>query len=193
MSKVACIRCGAFILESTAQKNEGLCVPCKSGTRESIEAAKQWRKEQRERNRTDPFRMLWRELVHRVHETPGGFTGLSEVERQYFAVGLLDGEVYNGGFDQYFFNSSGSHYKYAALGLEVMGATQALILLQRAKQVLFDFEDVPEGTEQRRRLLQHRASDSRSQRLVELDKQYCEDPDGLSSRSEAYARKHSLV
>lgn len=193
MNKVTCTKCGVFILESTAQKNEGLCVPCKSGRREAIETAKQRHQEQRERESTDPFRRLWLELVHRVHETAGGFADLSEIERQYFAVGLLDGEIYNGGFDQYFFNSSGNHYKHALLGLEAMGATHALLLLQRAKQVLFDFEEVPEGTEQRRRMLQQRATESRTQRLEELDTLYWKDPDGLSSRSEAYARKHGLV
>ena len=193
VSKVACTRCGALILETTAQKNAGLCMPCKSGKRESIEAAKRWHKEQREREKTDPFRILWHALVHRVHETSEGFSGLSEAEKRYFAVGLLEGEVYNGGFEQYFFNHSGSHYKYALLGLEEMEATQTLALLQRAKQVLFNFDEVPEDTGKRRRLLQKLASDSRSKRLEELDTQYYKDPDGLSARTEKYARSHGLV
>lgn len=193
MSKVECKKCGALILETTAQKNSGLCVPCKSGKRESIEAAKKWHKEEREREKTDPFRILWHALVHRVNEASEGFSGLSEAEKRYFAVGLLDGEVYNGGFDQYFFNHSGSHYKYALIGLEEMEATQALALLQRAKQALFNFDDVPEDTEKRRRLLQKLASDSFSKRLDELDTQYCKDPDGLSARAENYARAHGLV
>jgi len=46
VSKVACLKCGALILELTAQKNEGLCVPCKSGRRESIEATKRWHRKQ---------------------------------------------------------------------------------------------------------------------------------------------------
>jgi hypothetical protein len=193
MSKVVCTKCGALILETTAQRNGGLCVPCKSGKRESVEAAKKWHKEQREREKTDPFRILWHVLVHRVHETSEGFSGLSEAEKRYFAVGLLAGEVYNGGFDQYFFNHSGCHYKYALLGLEEMEATQTLALLQRAKQALFNFDEVPEDTGKRRRLLQELASESRSKRLDELDAQYYKDPDGLSARAERYARAHGLV
>ena len=158
-----------------------------------MEAARKWHKEQRERERTDPFRKLWLALVHRVHETPQGFSGLSEVEKQYFAVGLLDGEVYNGGFDQYFFNSSGCHYKHALLGLEEIGAKQSIAILQRAKQVVFGFDEVPEDTEKRRKLLQKLASDSRTKRLEELDAQYYRDPDGLSARIDAFARAHGLV
>lgn len=193
MSKVACTKCGALILETTAQKNAGLCMPCKSGKRESIESAKKSHKEQREREKTDPFRILWRALVHRVHETSESFSGLSEAEKRYFAVGLLEAEVYNGGFDQYFFNHSGSHYKYALLGLEEMEATQTLALLQRAKQVLFNFEEVPEETGKRRRYLQKLASELRSIRLDELDTQYYKDPDGLAACAEKYARAHGLV
>ena len=40
MSKVACVKCGALILESTADKNVGVCFPCKNGTRGAIEERK---------------------------------------------------------------------------------------------------------------------------------------------------------
>ncbi len=86
-------------------------MPCKTGTRKSIEAAKVRITEQREREISDPFRILWRELVRRVHQNELGFDGLSEPEKLYFSVGLLDGELYNGGFYQYFFNHSGSYYE----------------------------------------------------------------------------------
>lgn len=193
VSKVPCKKCGALILESTATKNGGLCVPCKSGKRESIEASKKWHKEQRELDRTDPLRKLWSELVHRAHETDKGFAGFTEAEKQYFAVGLLDGEVYNGGFDQYFFNSSGSYYQYALAGLKAIDATQSLIILEKAKQVLFDFEQIPEDTEKRRAFLRARASASRSNRLEELDKEFWKDPDGLATRWQEFAKRWGLV
>jgi hypothetical protein len=43
-------------------------------------------------------------IVQRVHDTTDGFAGLSETEKQSFAVSVLDGEIYNGGFDQFFFH-----------------------------------------------------------------------------------------
>jgi len=38
--KILCLDCGAMILPSTAEKNNGLCMPCKSGIRASIEEKK---------------------------------------------------------------------------------------------------------------------------------------------------------
>src|SRR6185369_14940424 len=110
-------RCGAAILSTTAESTGGVCMPCKDGRREAIDARKREIRREREWELADPFRRLWLDLV-RATETTAGFAGLSEVEKQYFAVGLLELEVYNGGFDQYFFNSSGSFYRYAVLGLE---------------------------------------------------------------------------
>jgi Domain of unknown function (DUF4375) len=51
----------------------------------------------------------------------------------------LSGEVYNGGFYQYFDNTSADSYHYAELGLIRLGATHSLGLLQKAKEHLFDF------------------------------------------------------
>lgn len=168
-------------------------MPCKIGTREAIEARKLLIREERGRELTDPLRKLWRDLVQRVHDTTDGFAGLSETEKQYFAVGLLDGEIHNGGFHQFFFNHSGTYFSYALLGLKSMGADQVLTLLIRAKHVLFDFNDVPEGTERRRAILQENISDSRTLRLNQLDELYWKDPDGLQLRCEAFAQRYKLI
>ena len=140
-------------------------MPCKTGTREAIEAGKLLIREERERELTDPLRKLWRDLVQRVHDTTDGFAGLSETEKQYFAVGLLDSEIYNGGFDQFFFNHSGTYYSYALLGLKGMGADQVLTLLLQTKHVLFAFDDVPEDTERRHAALRNKISESHTLRL----------------------------
>jgi Domain of unknown function (DUF4375) len=119
--KLPCSKCGVPILESTAMRTNGLCMPCKGGYRESIEKGKRYIREERERRLTGPFRKLWVSLVEKVHQSPTGFDGLSHREKLYFAVGLLEGEVYNGGFHQYFFNNSGSYYSYAEEGLIALG------------------------------------------------------------------------
>ena len=168
-------------------------MPCKAGTRDALEASKRRMQEERDRELTDPLRRFWRNLVHRVHDTAGGFAGLSEAEKQYFAVSLLDGEVCNGGFEQYFFNSSGTYYSYALLGLKSMGADQVLTLLLRAKHVLFAFDDVPEDTERRRATLRKKISDSQAQLLEQLDELYYGGPDGLRLRCEAFAQRYKLV
>jgi len=168
-------------------------MPCKTGTRESIEASKLYYQRERELDKTDPFRKLWRELVHRVCNTDLGYARLSHAEKKYFAVGMLEGEVYNGGFDQYFFNSSSSYYSDAEAGLEEMGAMQALSLLRRAKQIAFGVAPVPEDTGRRREILLQTDFESRAIQLDKLDDLFWEDPDGLSERAESFARKHGLV
>lgn len=193
MNKIPCARCGVLILPTTAQTNEGLCIPCKRGNREAIENQRKWAQEQRERQVNDPMAKLWKELVHRVHETEEGFSFLSPTEKEYFAVCLLDGELYNGGFDQYFYNSSGSYYKYAVSGLEKMGASHALELLRRAKQVLFDFSDCPESTEQRRHVLRKNSSASRDKRLSQLDSEFNKVAESLGELIKNFAVEHKLI
>ncbi len=186
MSKVACIECGVQILPATSLSTGGLCMPCKTGRRQSIDQARQ----RRQKRRDDPLDNFWRELVRQVYETASGFSGLSEVEKQYFAVGVLIGDVYNGGFEQYFFNSSADYFHQSLTGLEDLGAAQSCILVRRAKQVLFGFRDVPSATSQRRTFLLETQSKSRDERLQALDEQFWKDPDGLTGRYLAFARKH---
>lgn len=157
-----------------------------------MEASRRWYREERERDKTDPARIYWRALLERVHKTEAGFEGLSESEKKYFAVCCLSGEVYNGGFQQFFFNSAGAYYEYALSGLEEMEAGESVQLLKKAKQIWFDFSDVPTDTRARRLLLERNSSRSRDTRSDELDKLYWMDPDGLPMRSERYAQIHKL-
>lgn len=168
-------------------------MPCKSGTRAQMEASKVAAKRERELDATDPFRIYWRKLVDLVYKSPAGLNALSERELQYWAVGCLSGEVYNGGFDQYFHNSSGSTYAAALGGLDSMGASASLLLLQKAKQIVFGFNEVPEDTTARRTLLESARDESLQQRLDALDTQFWADPDKLAELSEAFAIRHGLV
>lgn len=193
VGKVACRKCGTSILATTAKKNDGLCMPCKNGYRESIEKSKLEAIRQRELEKTDPLRKYWHVLVDRVYQPNLGYNSLAAAEKKYFAVALLEGDVFNGGFHQYFFNSSGSYYKDACAGLEEMGALQTLNLLERAKQIVFGFASVPPDTSKRRSLLQRCTNDSTSSRLEVLDQMFCKDPDNIAERSRAFALNHQLV
>jgi len=195
--KVPCTQCGAQILATTAARTNGLCMPCKGGYRKSLEENKRRAIEEREADRTDPFRALWRSLVNRVYNLPGGFESLSEAEKLYFAVGVLEGEVYNGGFDQYFFNSSGADYLYAEKGLLAVGAAEALELLRQAKELLFPTTVVPVDTKTRRQILRDDLEGKRSgqldPKLDALNRDFWTDPDKLEARMQAFAREHGLV
>jgi hypothetical protein len=173
-------------------------MPCKGGYRESIDEGKRHIGEQRERMLTDPYRKLWVSLAELVHRSPSGFDGLSHPQKLYFAVSLLEGDVYNGGFHQYFFNNAGSYYVYAEEGLIALGAFQTLELLQEAKDVLFPSIPVPISIAERRRALSSYPEDNSptpewSEKLDALDNRYWADSEGITLRLEAFARNHGLV
>jgi hypothetical protein len=114
MERVACKKCGALILPDTAKRNDGLCTPCKGGFRERIEAGKLRQAQEREFKQS-PERRFWLDLVSRAHAYPDGLTKLSSAEKTYYSVSCLIGEVYNGGFEQFFFNSAGSMYGFSSV------------------------------------------------------------------------------
>lgn len=65
-------------------------------------------------------------------ERTKGFFTLKPAQKQYLAVLMYDGEVNNGGLSQYFFNSSGDHWRDALAGLEAMGFNERLAVLREA-------------------------------------------------------------
>jgi len=173
-------------------------MPCKGGYRVSIEEGKRYIRAERERRLTDPYRKLWVSLVEKVYQSPTGFDGLSHPQKLYFAVGLLEGDVYNGGFHQYFFNDSGSYYAYAEEGLIAVGAFQTLELLQEAKETLFPGVPVPVKTAERRHSFPSHPEGSFStpnwsEKLDDLNKRFWADSEGVAIRFEAFARNHELI
>lgn len=193
MSKIPCEKCGTLILPDTAQRTGGLCMPCKSGTREQIEAGKKYHIQQSELEKTCPFRALRRRLDAKVFSEGGGFPTLSGSEKLYWVVNVLEGEVYNGGFDQYFWNSSGAHYLLTLEGLNTLGAGRSLSLLQEAKRTLFGKGRVPEDTAERRDLLRALFPERMPEALNSLDKAYWENPDDLGGKLERFAVQEGLL
>lgn len=192
--RVPCSACGAPILLSTAKKNGGLCMPCKGGYRKSIDASK-IRYEQDKRFREDAEHKHWQWLVDQVHKTETGFSGLSHANQLYFATNLVSGEVYNGGFDQYFNNSSAYYFRFAVEGLMAIGASKSLALLTEAKIMFFGDAEVPSYTGERRSIL--RATDSEAQvkrdkELDVLDRAFWADPDKLGERMSQFAKDNEL-
>lgn len=191
MQKVPCHKCGAQILPATAAKNDGLCAPCKSGIRESIEKSKAYYQKQRELDRTDPQRLYWKTLVNRVHGEGASFDNLSKAEQRYFAVTILISEVHNGGFEQFFYNSSGDYYVIVSEFLLEVGAQNSLRLLREAKEILFLGAVVPLATSARRDFLASHLI-LEAHHIDGLDKAFCADPDGLDEKLRTYAVSNNL-
>ena len=71
-----------------------------------------------------------------------GFARLTEAQRSYYCVFILDAEVRNGGFLQYFSNPYGEHAETARTALGQMGANAAAQIVADAAK-LFGPEGVP--------------------------------------------------
>lgn len=65
--KVRCTICGATILPTTAEATGGICMPCKNGCRESMDASKAYREDRRT---PKPAHYFCGDLVRRTHDTP---------------------------------------------------------------------------------------------------------------------------
>jgi hypothetical protein len=138
--KTNCHVCNAEILATTAETTGGLCMPCKNGTRKRIEEG---RRHHEERKKYDPWRELWTSLVKRAFAIEEGWRRFSEIERLYYSVSVLNGEVYNGGMHQFFANTSGELYGEALRGLETLGTEKSKCLLLNAASFFFDDAEPP--------------------------------------------------
>jgi hypothetical protein len=186
-----CERCGVGIQPATATRTGGLCVPCATGTREAIEKGRERNRRQKEL-RESPHRRYWSALVDRVERSAGRFDALTSAEQLYDAGCVLDSEVYNGGFEQFFDNSSGRLYSSALACLTALGAHQCLALLLQAKELLFPGRDVPVDTAARRAVLRTSSSPELARALDALDASYHADPDELGAKRDAFAAENRL-
>jgi hypothetical protein len=75
-------------------------------------------------------RACWKRLESRWRDI--GFDGLDPVEREAIALYWLEAEVMNGGFEQYFSNSSGDSVAEAIRGLGRLSCTATLAILNEA-------------------------------------------------------------
>jgi hypothetical protein len=94
------------------------------------------------------------------------FDALSGPESVFRAVWELEAEVNNGGFHQYFFNSSGKFARFALGALRAVGATQTAGILEQAINVI--------GAD-----VQWSNDAARRERLVALPDEAAEELDGL--------------
>ena len=184
------------MLATTAAGTGGLCMACKHGIRQHIDAAKVYYQQQRQ---PDPFRDFWGSLVHRVHDAPDGFYRLSDPERTYYLATVLQGEVFNGGIAQFFDNSSGDLYRETLAALEELGAMRCHALLVAAKQVLFPRCDPPRDRAARYEMMpQYPDAPDAPQpdwdlELERISDEFYTDPDQLPDRLRRYALDHQLV
>jgi Domain of unknown function (DUF4375) len=175
-------------------------MPCVRGNQLSIEQRNEQRRIVREAERArleSPEYKYWHALIDRVFKQPSGFEALSRGDQLYYLINVLSGEVHNGGFDQFFSNSSGNRYSETVAALTEVGVKATLSLLREAKSIIFADVDVPVDRIVRYELMptstkEHPDYEAVNAALDELDDRFYEDPDNLGEVLDRIASTHNL-
>jgi hypothetical protein len=117
-----------------------------------------------------------------------GERSLTDTERKLLAANEVDAEVNNGGFDQYFSNSSGDSAEAALAGLKEMGAAGAAALLERAMAV-FPGGKPPADRSKRQDAMEQIASQSKPV-WDKCDSEFYKLTESITDLSLAYAKKN---
>src|SRR4051812_22166962 len=80
-------------------------------------------------------------LFERIHDSADGFQSLTPAEQHFYSVSVLVHQVNNGGFNQFFDQSSSGLLCAALTGLEAIGALQARDLVLKAAQLVYPDDD----------------------------------------------------
>ena len=103
---------------------------------------------------------------------------LTAAEKVFVSIWELEAEVNNGGFLQYFFNSSGDNAGYCVSALEKIGALNVAALAKQANSV---FENgAPSADSEIRQPQVEKFSDEQKKFLDELDQKFFKRPDNLT-------------
>lgn len=105
------------------------------------------------------------------------------------AIWTLEADVNNGGFDQYYLNSSGDHAWYAPRALEAVGAATIASIVTEANAV-FGADGPPADRDARLEALEALEPEAR-QRWGELDERFFEYPDDLTGCLYAFVQANS--
>jgi hypothetical protein len=170
-------------------------MPCKGGYRDRIEAGKKRREDEKKYDKS-PARLFWLALVRSVHAPGNTFKMLSKDEQTYYAVRVLVGEVFNGGFYQFFSNHSGELYGLALDGLLELEAINTYRLVAQAKELLFGTLSVPLDFMARNNVLPDIESldikDERGILLDTLETEFYTDADSLDAKLTQFATTRGL-
>lgn len=114
---------------------------------------------------------------------------LSPEARLVYLVWCLDGEIHNGGFDQFFYNSFGDHWSDLLIHLDTIGAVTTKSLLTQAISI---FPSSAPSTNREERFEQlKRLDDGEVEALLSgLDEEFWRYEDDLAQRVSDFVMKH---
>jgi hypothetical protein len=117
-----------------------------------------------------------------------GYAGLTPAEAVAYCVDALEREVNNGGFRQFFDNSSGDTAVETAAALDAIHARQAAALVRRAL-AQFPQGAPPRDRDERSRLMDE-LPESAAERWMILDDEFYTYPDDLTTLMRRYVEAH---
>lgn len=94
------------------------------------------------------------EVLWNKTELGDDYENLTEAEKTFIFVELLEAEINNGGFDQYFFNSSGDYTLETLESLERIKAHKTAKIVAQAFKI-FPVQPIPKDNEKRRTILEN--------------------------------------
>jgi hypothetical protein len=116
------------------------------------------------------------------------FDQLSPAKRVLFAIWELEQEVYNGGFKQYFQNSSGDRVPVICEILRIVGADRVALVLERA--IALAGPNIPWGDIAKRYPLLNHLPEDIKDKLFDLNKELYKELDDLNASLFRYLSKH---
>jgi ElaB/YqjD/DUF883 family membrane-anchored ribosome-binding protein len=114
---------------------------------------------------------------------------LSVEARLVYLVWCLDGEIHNGGFDQFFYNSLGNYSMELLDHLKTISAAKSWKLLSHAVS-LFPDSAPAQNREVRWEQLKKLDNTEFQARLSDLDEKFWKYEDNLASRVDEFVRKN---
>lgn len=121
-------------------------------------------------------------------EAAGNLDRLTAPQRAYFVAWVLDAEVRNGGFAQYFVNSSGGTAGDAVAAFEAIGAAGHAAVVRRAAALFGPAGPAADRDERHEQLAG--LSGEQDAEMARLDTEYYEVADDVAARLLTYASRH---
>ncbi|MDQ7961302.1 DMP19 family protein [Flavobacterium lindanitolerans] len=116
-------------------------------------------------------------IWHKLDYNYENISNLSEVEKTFVFVDILEGQVNNGGFDQFFFNSSGDYTYEVLKAYENIGAYKTAKLIYEAIRI-FPQNPISKDTQTRREIMKS-LNEGISEKWDQLDDTFYEYEDNI--------------
>ena len=128
------------------------------------------------------------EILWKKTELFDDFENLNEAEKTFLYVEILEAEINNGGFDQFFFNSSGDYANETLEALKRIGATKTAKLVEEAYSY-FPEDPIPKNNEKRREILEN-IDEQTSEKWTQLEDKFYLYEENIGSLVLDYVRKN---